>query len=128
MENQLRICMVAFLFSPIVGGAETRAEKQARQLRELGHEVMIITLRYQRDWKKQEDMDGLPVTRIGGLYSPNGTLRIGRFGHLPIDLLMFMKLWSLRQHYDVLHSLQLLLLSVSLAPGLGRSKQQKMQS
>ncbi|GAC1613543.1 MAG: glycosyltransferase family 4 protein [Ktedonobacteraceae bacterium] len=107
MENQLRICMVAFLFSPIVGGAETRAEKQARQLRELGHEVMIITLRYQRDWKKQEDMDGLPVTRIGGLYSPNGTLRIGRFGHLPIDLLMFMKLWSLRQHYDVLHSLQL---------------------
>ncbi len=107
MENRLRICMIAFLFSPMVGGAETRAEKQARQLQDLGHEVMIITLRYRKDWKKQENMDGLPVTRIGGCYSQNGTLRIGRLGHFPIDLLLFIKLWSLRHHYDVLHSLQL---------------------
>ena len=107
MENRLRICMVAFLFSPIVGGAETRAEKQARQLQALGHEVMIITLRHHKDWQKLENMDGLPVTRVGGLYSKNGALRIGRLGHLPIDFLMFIKLWKLRRHYDVLHSLQL---------------------
>jgi len=107
VENRLRICMVAFLFSPIVGGAETRAEKQARQLQKLGHQVMIITLRHHKDWLTQENMDGLSVTRIGGFYSQDGRLRIGRLGHLPIDFLIFLKLWSLRHHYDVLHSLQL---------------------
>lgn len=107
MENRLRICMIAFLFSPIVGGAETRAEKQARQLQALGHEVTMITLRHQRAWKKLEDMDGLPVIRIGGLYSKSGALRIGRLGHLPIDFLLFIKLWNLRHRYDILHSLQL---------------------
>ncbi len=107
MENRLRICMIAFLFSPIVGGAETRAEKQARQLQALGHEVIIITLRYQKVWKKLENMDGLPVIRVGGLYSKRGALRIGRLGHFPIDLLLFIKLWRLRHRYDVLHSLQL---------------------
>jgi glycosyltransferase involved in cell wall biosynthesis len=99
--------MIAFLFSPVVGGAETRAEKQARQLQALGHEVIIITLRYQKAWKQLENMEGLPVIRVGGLYSKSGALRIGRLGHLPIDFLLFLKLWSLRSRYDVLHSLQL---------------------
>ncbi len=107
MEERLRILMVAFLFSPIVGGAETRAEKQARQLQAQGHQVTVITLRHEKHWKKVEDLAGLPVIRVGGTYRRSGMLRIGRIGHLPIDILVFLQLWRLRNQYDVIHSLQM---------------------
>lgn len=107
MENRLRICMIAFLFYPYVGGAEVRAEKQARQLIALGHDVIVITLRLNKQWKSTETLNGLPVLRIGGIYNREGILRIGRLGHLPIDILAFFTLWRLRHRYDVLHSLQM---------------------
>ncbi|HEY7420213.1 MAG TPA: hypothetical protein VH593_33860, partial [Ktedonobacteraceae bacterium] len=53
-RDRLRICMVALMYSPIVGGAEVRAEKYARQLVSLGHKVTIVTLRHGKDWKCQE--------------------------------------------------------------------------
>jgi len=106
MGNRLRICMIAFQFFPIVGGAESRAMKQAYQMRQLGHEVTVITLRHQKGWNKLENMDGISIIRLGGIYRPQGTLRLGRLGHFPIDILTFMKLWRLRNHYDILHSLQ----------------------
>ncbi len=107
MENRLRICIIAFMFAPLVGGAETRAEKQARQLQTLGHEVMIVTLRHNKCWQHRETLKGLPIVRVGGIYSRTGLLRIGRLGHLPIDILMFLTLWRLRHRYDVIHALQL---------------------
>ncbi len=107
MENRLRICIVAFMFAPFVGGAEVRAEKQARQLMVLGHEVTIVTLRHDKRWKRTETLDGLPIVRVGGIYSPKGILRIGRLGHLPVDILMFLTLWQLRHRFDIIHALQL---------------------
>lgn len=107
MGDRLRICMIAFMFAPIVGGAEARAEKQARQLQALGHDVTIVTLRHNKRWKRNEQIDGLTVIRVGGLYSRAGILRIGRLGHLPIDILLFITLWRLRKHFDLFHSLQL---------------------
>ncbi|GAC1375831.1 MAG: hypothetical protein PVSMB5_38280 [Ktedonobacteraceae bacterium] len=111
MENRLRICMIAFQFYPVVGGAESRAIKQAYQLRELGHEVMVITLRHQKEWDKLENMDGITIMRIGGIYTRQGTLRLGRLGHFPFDFLLLIKLWQLRKQYDILHSLQISTLS-----------------
>lgn len=111
MGDRLRICIIAFMFAPLVGGAEVRAEKQARQLLALGHDVTIVTLRHNKQWKSAELLDGLSIVRVGGLYSRDGILRIGRFGHLPIDFLMFLTLWRLRNHFDVFHSLQLSTLS-----------------
>jgi len=107
VEDRLRICLVALMFAPIVGGAEVRAEKQARQLRALGHDVTIVTLRHEKHWKKQEVIDGLPIIRVGGIYRLCGTLRIGRLAHIPVDILMFLTLWRLRHQYDILHSAQL---------------------
>lgn len=107
MENRLRICMVAFLYAPIIGGAETRAAKQAHQLLAFGHQVTIVTLQHDKQWQKNERVDGVPVIRIGGLFNKHGRLRIGRLGHLPIDILMFIQLWRMRQHYDILHTIQL---------------------
>lgn len=105
-EGHLRICIVATRFSPFVGGAEVRAEKQARQLQASGHEVIVVTLRHFRAWKRQETLDGLPITRVGGTYKRSGRLRNGRFGHLAVAIGFFRALWRLRQRYDVIHCIQ----------------------
>lgn len=107
MEDRIRVCFVSFWFSPAVGGAEVQAEKQARQLRDLGHEVVVVTLRHDKQWKRAETLDGLPVRRVGGIYKRGGRLRIGRLGYLPVYITMFLALWRLRHSYDVIHALQL---------------------
>src|SRR5581483_8957764 len=80
VEDHLRICFVSFMFAPVIGGAEARAEKQARQLQALGHGVTVVTLRYNRQWKRKEQLAGLSVIRIDGLFKRNGQLRVGRLG------------------------------------------------
>jgi len=106
MENHIRACLVTFQFWPQVGGAEAQTEKQAQQLQALGHDVIIVTLRHDRSWKRTEMRDGLPIVRVGGVYSRSGSLRLGRLGHLPIDIEMFVTLWRLRHLYDVIHIFQ----------------------
>lgn len=103
MENRLRICIISLMFAPIVGGAEVRAEKQARQLQALGHDVTVVTLRHERSWKRKEILDGLPIVRVGGIYKRQGRLRIGRLGYLPVAILVFLELWRSRHRYDVFH-------------------------
>jgi glycosyltransferase involved in cell wall biosynthesis len=107
VKDRLRICCISFKFSPIIGGAEARTEKQARQLQALGHDVTIVTLRHNKQWQHTEQFDGLPVIRAGGIYMRGGKLRIGKFGHLLIMLSLFLTLWRLRHRYDVMHVFQL---------------------
>jgi glycosyltransferase involved in cell wall biosynthesis len=106
VEEPLRVCLVTFMFAPLVGGSEVQAEKQARELQKLGQEVMVVTYRHHKAWKRVEVIDGLPVMRVGGMYW-KGRLRLGRMGHLPMNILLFFKLWQLRHQYDVLHVLQI---------------------
>jgi glycosyltransferase involved in cell wall biosynthesis len=103
----MRVCFVAFMFRPSVGGAQVRAEKEARQLQTLGHDVTVVTFRLDRQWKRKEMLDGLPVVRVGGIYRRNGQLSIGRLGYLPASIAMFLTLWRLRHTYDVIHAFQL---------------------
>ncbi len=105
--NRLRVCIICFMFSPLVGGSEVQAEKHARQLQALGHDVTVVTLRLNKKWPKTEILDGLPVVRVEGWYRRNGTLHIGRFGHPFLDIAMFITLWNMRSHYDVIHCMQL---------------------
>ncbi len=106
MEDRIRICLVSFLFWPLVGGAEVQTEKQARQLQALGHDVIVVALRHDRRLKRTEMLDGLPVVRVGGIYKRGGGLHLGRLGHLPIDIAMLLQLWRLRHRYDVIHVFQ----------------------
>ena len=62
---------------------------------------MVITLRHQKGWNKLENMDGITIMRIGGIYTRQGTLRLGRLGHFPFDFLLLIKLWQLRKQYDI---------------------------
>jgi glycosyltransferase involved in cell wall biosynthesis len=95
------------MFWPVVGGSEVQAEKQARRLQALGHEVTVVTFRHRKQWKPEETLDGLPVVRAGGIYRRNGQLSIGRLGHIPGTIAMLLTLWRLRHSYDVIHAFQL---------------------
>ena len=105
--NRLRVCVICFMFSPLIGGSEVQAEKHARQLQALGHDVTVVTLRLNKQWPKTELLDGLPVIRVEGWYRRNGTLHIGRFGHPFFDIAAFLTLWKMRDQYDVIHCMQL---------------------
>jgi glycosyltransferase involved in cell wall biosynthesis len=107
VDDRLRICVISFMFRPLVGGAEAQAEKHARELQALGHSVFVVTLRHDKRWKRREMLDGLPVVRVGGLYRRNGTLYTGRLRRPPSDLAMLLTLWRLRHRYDVIHVMQL---------------------
>lgn len=122
MDERIRICFVAFEFSPSIGGSQVRAEKQARQLQALGHNVTIVTLRHDRRWKWAETLDGLQVVRVGGIYRRGGQLRMGRFGHFPVDIALFLALWHLRHSYDVIHVFQVTSLA-AVAALVGRLTQ-----
>ncbi|HEV2580663.1 MAG TPA: glycosyltransferase family 4 protein [Ktedonobacteraceae bacterium] len=102
----VRACLVSFQFWPRVGGAEAQAEKQARQMQALGHEVIVVTLRHEKRWQRIDVVNGLQVVRVGGIYKRSGTLRLGRLGHVPIDIGMFFTLWRLRRRYDIMHVFQ----------------------
>jgi glycosyltransferase involved in cell wall biosynthesis len=105
-EEHLRICFVTFKFSPDIGGAEKRAEKQAIQLQNMGHNVIIVTLHLNRQWERKSIINSTQVIRVGGLYKLDGTLRIGRLGIWPVSIGMFLVLWWLRHTYDVIHVFQ----------------------
>jgi glycosyltransferase involved in cell wall biosynthesis len=106
-NRPLRICFVALHFAPEIGGAERRTEKQARQLVALGHDVVVLTTRWKKEWRRTENLEGLHVVRVGGIYRRGGGLRIGRLGIWPINLRVFWTLWKWRNHLDVIHVAQM---------------------
>src|SRR5438067_10487668 len=106
-SNFMRICFISFYFSPMVGGAETQSERQARQLQALGNDVMVVTLQADKRWQQREVLDGLPVVRVGGMHRRDGQLRVGRLGYLPCTIEMFLTLWRLLHKYDVIHVFQI---------------------
>jgi glycosyltransferase involved in cell wall biosynthesis len=95
------------MYSPLVGGAEVRAEKYAKQLTALGHEVTVVTLHHRKSWEKTEILDGIPIIRIGGIYKSDGTLRIGRLGYIPPAILVFSQIWKLRNKFDLFYCSEL---------------------
>lgn len=102
--GRMHICYISLMFSPIVGGAEVQTERQARELQAHGHDSFVVTLRVDKRWKRTETLDGLPVVRVGGIYRRGGQLRIGRLGHIPCNIALFLTLWRLRRHYDLIHA------------------------
>lgn len=107
MKDRIRVYCISYKFAPVMGGAEGRAERHARQLQALGHDVIVITLRLHRSWRRRESLDGLPVVRVGGKYRRDGQLHLGKFGHLFIAIGVLLFLWRERHRYDLIHAFQL---------------------
>lgn len=102
----MRICYVAYQFWPSIGGSQAQAEKQAGYLSQQGQEVMVVTLRHQKEWPARELYRSFSIIRVGGWYRHGGTLCAGRYAYLLVNVLFFFTLWRLRHHYDLIHTFQ----------------------
>ena len=60
-----RVVVLTTYFRPVVGGVESNAERLARFLHANGFGVRVLTKRISRSLPDEEDMDGVPVERIG---------------------------------------------------------------
>jgi glycosyltransferase involved in cell wall biosynthesis len=60
-----RVVVLTPYFRPIVGGVESNAERLARYLQQHGFAVRVLTKRVTKNLPDVEDMDGVPIERIG---------------------------------------------------------------
>lgn len=104
-RDRERPCSVLFLapqFSPCVGGSEVAALREAQALRARGHDVRVLTIRWNATWPQEEMLEGVPVKRIGGLFL-HGRLRV-RFGAKWLaEALLWLELLRCRRTYEVIH-------------------------
>lgn len=73
-----RVVLLTTYFRPIVGGVESNAERLARFLHANGFGVRVVTKRVTADLPDAEDLDGVPIERIGprGERSASGEWRL----------------------------------------------------
>lgn len=113
-----RIYIVIATFLPNVGGAEKQALAHGRSLREKDFAATILTLRHKRQWARREEIEGVPVIRVGGMVLGDRERMpapLRKLLYLMGLLIMIWTLWSQRRNYDVLHLYQLGLLALPVA-------------
>jgi len=73
-----RVVLLTTYFRPIVGGVESNAERLARFLHASRYDVRVVTKRITPALADKEDMDGVPIERIGpyGVRSASGKWRM----------------------------------------------------
>jgi glycosyltransferase involved in cell wall biosynthesis len=104
--SPVSILLVTNQFLPIVGGTEIATLREAQALKARGHPVRVLTLRHQQRWPASEEMDGVPVRRIGGFFL-RGRLRM-RFGATWLaEARLWYELVLTRRTYDVVQLRQL---------------------
>lgn len=101
---QPRVLMIVAQFWPIVGGAETQARRLAAELRRQGTHVEIWTGRWSRGVPAREEIDGVPVRRLG----PGLALQPIRLRRWLFLVLLFAELLRRGREFDVFHTHQLL--------------------
>lgn len=117
MKNP-RICLVAAGFYPSIGGVQTQALLHGRSLQAHGYEVRVLTLRHDRAWPRQEQVEGVPVTRVAGLllHKRERLPRLfQRLWYLLALLVLAWQLWLQRKAYDLLFVYRLNLLALPVA-------------
>lgn len=63
-HSPLRLTLVCPRFWPFSGATELAAADLARALADLGHQVDVVTARWERNWPESFQLRGLPVLRI----------------------------------------------------------------
>jgi len=102
-SRPVRVLMVVRLFYPWIGGAERQAHKLARELRQRGIPVEIVTGWWFRGTPQREIFDGIPVFRNHTLWDLFGIRGLRRFGGYLYLFTLLWHLWRRRAHYDVIH-------------------------
>lgn len=95
-QREPAVCLLISAFHPRVGGGETHARLLARELVRLQVPTLVVTRRHERGLARRDEVDGVPVHRVG----PSGFPRFGKYLML---LPVLLKLIALRGHYDVIY-------------------------
>ncbi len=98
-----RIALFSVLFWPRIGGAEMQGLKLAKALRARGVAVRVFTLRHDRRWPREDSVEGVPITRIGGV-NLGGRLRLGVGVAWISYLAVAWALWRARRDYDLIQA------------------------
>jgi glycosyltransferase involved in cell wall biosynthesis len=94
----MRIVLAVPDFAPAVGGTSSHAALIASGLARRDHDVVVVTRRRDRSWPRREDIDGIPVERVG-----SGA--VGRMGSVRMLAALARRLRSRRTEIDVLQTL-----------------------
>jgi glycosyltransferase involved in cell wall biosynthesis len=95
-ERKISLIMIIRQFYPLIGGTEKQADLLARMLQRSGLTVKLVTAKLGKEWKRNESIGGLEVTR---LLSP----QIKVIGTLIYALSLIYYLIKHRKHYDIIH-------------------------
>jgi L-malate glycosyltransferase len=98
-----RVVMVVRLFDPWVGGMERQAFKLARELVTSGIDVEIITGRWFRGTPRQEERDGVRITRNQTLWEFGGIKGLRKLGGYLYILTLISALRRRRGPTTVIH-------------------------
>jgi glycosyltransferase involved in cell wall biosynthesis len=111
------IAMVAQVFYPSIGGAQTHTLRLSQKLRERDADVIVIT-RHHKGLARYEEIDGVPTYRVGnGDLSKVATSLSFVGGSLR-------KLYQLRERYQIVHCHQMMSpMTVGLAARIPSNKQ-----
>ena len=113
---QAGVCLLISGFHPRVGGGETHARLLARELKTLGTPVFVLTRRHEAGLARRDEVDGVPVQRIG----PAGFPRLGKYLMLPAA---FAALCARRREYEIIYVCGLRVLGVAgMLAGLALGK------
>jgi glycosyltransferase involved in cell wall biosynthesis len=94
------VLLVTDHFLPRIGGTEVTTLREAEALQVRGHAVRVLTLRHDPQWPSTEEIHGVPVRRIGGVFL-RGRLRL-RFGaSWLVEARTWHELVRMRSCYDV---------------------------
>ncbi|MCU0241262.1 MAG: glycosyltransferase family 4 protein [Vicinamibacteria bacterium] len=89
-----RVLFAAESFHPVLGGGEKHIREMSASLAASGLGVSVLTRRGQKDWPREERLDGVRVLRV----PPCGPGRIGKYAMVPP---MLAALRRERDTYDV---------------------------
>jgi Glycosyltransferase len=118
MIRKPRIAVVISTFIPYVGGAETQTLAQCQRLVAAGHRVRVFTFHQERDWQRDEIIDGVTTRRVAKtLLSRRHNLphRLQQFLYLLAMIQMAWTIWRERKNFDVLQIVQCSTLALPLA-------------
>ena len=119
----LRVVMPIYYFLPVMGGAEQQACRLAGELQRKGHQVVILTGRWQRGWAPAEKVGGVPVRRIWTLWPGIDRFRGFFFRHAAFEIGLAWYLVRNRRSYDVIHvhqGLHAAFVATLVAPLIGK--------
>jgi glycosyltransferase involved in cell wall biosynthesis len=91
-----RLCLLIESFHPKFGGGETHARLLSATLVRRGLPVFVLTQRQGRSWPRTDEVDGVPVHRVG----VPGFKRFGKFLMMPGALLHLLRH---RRDYDIIY-------------------------